>query len=427
MEPEIQAGPIQRLVDKLFQSRFLTLSAALHLIFILAFGGTVLFHAATTQEEFDAGGGGGFLSDPGVSTPPPQPQQQQQQTPTMDTVPTQTNVSATLSPLVTQSRTEATFRLPSTARMARSPRADSLTQMPSPADARAQFSQLSPEAAQRIQQFTQDWRTGGGVGEGFGGQSRFKFTAYLARYRGGNWDSTVELERGRIVRGSLPNLMHVMTAWSRDRIDASAQPVPLDLSSDEIFEIKPPFIFMTGHQDFTLTDQEVENLRRYLMMGGAIWGDSSLPGARSRFDIAFRREMKRVIPDVDRDFERLPDDHPVFTQGFFPEIRRVPAGVNYYREPVYVLKIYDEIAVIYTANDYADMWQIGLTERGEVDTRRDERNRYVALNNNIWSNRDTYFRNINQESVNEAYKFGINMVTYLITRWETRLQRVPRL
>ena len=34
-------------------------------------------------------------------------------------------------------------------------------------------------------------------------------------------------------------------------------------------------------------------------MGGAIWGDNALPGWGSRFDVAFRREMKRVVPDIE--------------------------------------------------------------------------------------------------------------------------------
>ena len=80
---------------------------------------------------------------------------------------------------------------------------------------------------------------------------------------------------------------------SRDKIRAKPQPVPLDLSNwDEIGSKKPPFIFFTGHRDFKLTDQEVKNLGEYLRSGGCIWGDSSLPGQRSRFDIAFRRAIE---------------------------------------------------------------------------------------------------------------------------------------
>ena len=47
--------------------------------------------------------------------------------------------------------------------------------------------------------------------------------------------------------------------------------MPLDLSSDEIFQKKPPFIWFTGHRDFKLTEKEVANLGEYLRRGGCIW------------------------------------------------------------------------------------------------------------------------------------------------------------
>ena len=99
---------------------------------------------------------------------------------------------------------------------------------------------------------------------------RFKFTAYLAKYHGGDWDSTVRVNAdGKIAKGSLPNLLYIIRKWSRDRIDAEPDAVPLDLASDAMFTGKPPFIFFTGHQDFKLTDKEVENLQKYLQLGGA--------------------------------------------------------------------------------------------------------------------------------------------------------------
>jgi len=104
----------------------------------------------------------------------------------------------------------------------------------------------------------------------------------------------------------------------------------------------------------------------------------------------------------------------------------VPAGLNFYREPVYALKIYDEIAVIYTANDYGDMWQFGLDEHGEIDMRRDEHGNFVAINNTMWEMRDVYIRNINPASLMASYKFGTNIVLHLLTRWEEKMRNVPR-
>ena len=279
--------------------------------------------------------------------------------------------------------------------------------------------------AQGIKNFTNSWKSATDNGSGVGKSRAFKFTAYLARYRGGDWDSTVRIQDNRIAQGSLPNLLYIIRKWSNDRIDADADAEPLDLASDEIFTKKPPFIFFTGHKDFKLTDQEIENLQKYVQLGGCIWGDSSLPGQRSRFDLAFRREMKRVLSDQDIDWEQLPPNHPIYTQTYFPEIKAVPPGLNFYQEPVYALKRFGEVAVIYTANDYGDMWQIGINERGDYDTRRNEHNGYVAINTGIFENREVYFRGLEAKNVTASYKFGTNIILHLLTRWEDKLRTVP--
>ena len=287
---------------------------------------------------------------------------------------------------------------------------------------------LSKEIAKGIANFTSGWAKGGTSSFGKPLKEReFIFTAYLAKYQGGDWDSTVQIEDGRIWAGSLPNLLYIITKLSKRKIHAEPQVEPLDLASDEIFVKKPPFLWFTGHRDFTLTDKEVENLGEYLRRGGCIWGDSSVPGQRSRFDIAFRREMLRLVPDPTQAWLKLPPTHPIFTHAWYSEIKSVPPGVNYYDEPVYALMGYGgEIAVLYTANDYGDMWQFGIDEKGEIDLTRDEKKRMVAVNEEMWFRRNLYFRNIEPKALFDTYKFGTNVIIHLLTRWEEKLRTVPR-
>ena len=91
----------------------------------------------------------------------------------------------------------------------------------------------------------------------------------------------------------------------------------------------------------------------------------------------------------------------------------------------HALKYEGEVAVIYTANDYADLWQIGLDEKGKLDFSRDRSGAYVAMNAQIWERRDLYFRNVAENPVLDSYKFGANVVAHLLTRWESRLGRSP--
>jgi hypothetical protein len=287
---------------------------------------------------------------------------------------------------------------------------------------------MSTAVAPQIKDFTGGW--GKGKGAGTGTRSReFEFTAYIGQYNGGNWNSTVRVVQGnKIETGSLPNLLYLMSAWSKDKIKTNYQNVrPIKLDSDEIFSVKPPFIFLTGTKDFKLSDREVENLQKYVRMGGCIWGDSSLPGLRSRFDIAFRREMKRVIPDVDKNFEPLPPNHPVYTEGYFADIKEVPPGLNYYKEPVFAIKVYGEIAILYTANDYGDMWQIGLTQDGQIDLRKSADDKYVAINSDLYDRRDVYLRNLEPAALSTCFKFGTNVVIHLLTRWESKVRTAPTL
>jgi hypothetical protein len=303
---------------------------------------------------------------------------------------------------------------------------------------------VSGADASAIKNFTQGWGKGSGSGTGTR-QRVFEFTAYLGKYDGGNWWSTVQgkydedsvKDGAPIVRGSLPNLLAFMSNLPGGRIKTNYDRVkPIRLDSPELFAAKPPFIFLTGTRDFTLTEAEVQNLRKYLRVGGAIWGDSSVPGRNSRFDIAFRREMRRVLPDKNKDWEELPKDHEIYSRNaFFPNIASAPPGLNFYQEPVYALRIYGDgtksnpgqIAVIYTANDYGDMWQIGLLPDGKVDTRENEKREWVATNKKLWDNRGDYIRNLEEPALDTTYKFGTNIVLHLLTRWEAKVKSAPSL
>lgn len=419
-------GPVKRLLLALSRSRFFTVSLFIHILVIVLFGGTVLFQAYVEPPDFE-GAGGGFVD---VAPAPPQPLQQQQTdvTPTNQQItPNRPTNAPKMKALTTINPSNATFSVPSIAPKI-APPGRTLANA-APKAPKIGNTGMTREVATEIKNFTQGWgrgRTGTGTG-GSLRQRQFGFTAYIAKYRGGDWDSTIELRNGKIVTGSLPNLLYLMKKWSSDRIDANPDPVPLDLSSDQIFSVKPPFIFFTGHRDFKLTEEEVRNLQKYIRLGGAIWGDSSLAGRNSRFDIAFRREMKRVIPDVDKDFVPLPEDHPIYSRGYWEEIRTVVPGMNYYQEPIYAMSIYGEIAIFYTANNYGGMWQIGLLEDGQYDLRKDINGRYVAIDPQVFQYRNLYFRNLSPPSLVDAYKFGTNIVMHLLTRWEDKLRTVPNL
>ena len=415
---------MQKVVDKFSNSRDFTISFTLHAILIAIFGGTVLFQAVQEPPDFEGGEGGFVQTSDAVNTPQPQQTMPQQTTFSVTTAPQPTSTS--VNAITTTAVNPLNFTMnPTIVAPVTTPTTP--TQAVATPTTTVSSDGMSSATASQIKAFTGGW--GKGTGGGTGSRSReFEFTAFIGQYQGGNWNSTIRVVQNKIETGSLPNLLYIMSLWSKDKIKTNYKNVQaIKLDSEELFSKKPPFIFLTGTRDFKLTDKEVENLQKYVRMGGCIWGDSSLPGLRSRFDIAFRREMKRIIPDVDKDFEPLPTNHPIFTQGYFADVKETPAGLNFYREPVFALKIYGEIAILYTANDYGDMWQVGINQQGQIDLRKGPRGDYVAVNPTIYQNRDIYLRNITPESLSTSFKFGTNVVIHLLTRWEDKVRTAPTL
>jgi len=413
---------LQRLVDKFSNSRDFTISVALHAILLAVFGGTALYQVTAEPEDFTAGRR--LVEDQTVAEAPEPARTQIKKETTFDPnlMPNPSDI-APINPIITTQENPLTFSI--TQKMP-FPKGLEMPKEQTPVVSREIGSGgMPPGTASKIKRFSKDWRVSG-TGDR---EPAYQFTAYVGQYSGGDWNSTVRVVGDKIVTGSLPNLLYLMTEWSKDKIKTNyknVEAIRLD-DGDTIATTKPPFIFLTGTRDFQLTEKEVENLQKYVRIGGCIWGDSSLPGLRSRFDIAFRREMKRVIPDVDIDFEALPANHPIFTKAYFPGVKGVPTGLNFYQEPVMAMKLYGEIAILYTANDYGDMWQTGLNREGQIDLRRDGNGQYVAINPAIYQSRESYLRNITPAALETSFQFGTNVVIHLLTRWENRARSAPTL
>lgn len=431
MEAPEKNSLVERLIEKFNNSRFFTISFVLHVLLIVIFGGTVLFEAMQEPPDFE-GGEGGFLAAGDQTAAPPNPSQVPPQDTTFTvTTPTQNN---TVAAITTTGQNPLNFSMDAIVVPSAMVKPTATTAAATAPPASMGGGGMNAAVAGQIRDFTGGWGKGTGGGTGTR-QREFEFTAFVAKYSGGNWDSVFRV-MDKIPMGALPNLLEFMSKESRDKIKTNYRRVePIELDSDRIFAVKPPFIFFTGSRDFVLTDKEVANLQKYVRLGGAIWGDSSVPGRGSRFDIAFRREMKRVMPDKDKDFEALDIRDPMFTRSpYFTGVTKAPPGLNYYEEPVYVMRYFGEISIIYTANDYGDMWQFGLKQSGRdwvINNDRNERGERIALDWPLYINTGLYIHNTNPNppaaSLLESYKFGTNMVIHLLTRWEDKLRSAPRL
>ena len=103
----------------------------------------------------------------------------------------------------------------------------------------------------------------------------------------------------------LRNLLDSIASNTALQISFATKPV--QATSDSLSGF--PFIYMTGHDDFTWTDAQVSAIRQYLRNGGFIFGEAC--GGRQKFDHAFRREMAKVLTGTNR-LQPLADNHPLY-------------------------------------------------------------------------------------------------------------------
>ncbi len=123
------------------------------------------------------------------------------------------------------------------------------------------------------------------------------FQLAVMKYRGGgDWYSNPT---------SVPNLV----TFCNDVLGMNINPdVPyVEVGSPDLFNY--PFIHMTGHGNVVFSQQEAENLRRYLIAGGFLHISDNYG-----MDAYIRPQMKKVFPELD--FIELPFDHPIYHQKF---------------------------------------------------------------------------------------------------------------
>lgn len=207
-----------------------------------------------------------------------------------------------------------------------------------------------------------------------------------------------------------------------------ADPNNHDFTIEYLLDVDPlpPFIYFTGNDDFELNEKEVLTLYEYIKRGGAIWADSGFAGHRSKFDVAFRREMKRVIVDEDKDFRELAPGNTQFLRGedAFFDLPMTPPGMQYYNSPIQVMETFPGIySIVLTKNGYGNLLRFELSLVNNAFQLGGDRGRgRWATYMNRFSNE--IFRGVNEENVKNAYFLGTNILVYMLHRWLTVLDKV---
>ena len=190
-------------------------------------------------------------------------------------------------------------------------------------------------------------------GYGLDGEIPFRFTIARVQYGGGgDWYSDPS---------SLPNLLQFVS--SEIGIPVTPTERRVRLSDDKLFFY--PYLYLTGHGNISLTEEEIVGLRRHLQAGGFLHADDNYG-----IDKSFRREMARVFPS--KRFVELPADHSLFSCHF-----RLPQGLPKIHEHdgsrPQALGLFEgeRLIILYTyESDLGDGWEDAHVHGNSEEKRR---------------------------------------------------------
>lgn len=99
----------------------------------------------------------------------------------------------------------------------------------------------------------------------------------------------------------IPNLCRFIK--SNTYVDVETREAQIMLNDRNLYTF--PILFLTGHGQIAFSDEEVKNLRDYLLKGGFLYADDDYG-----MDEFFKREMKKVFPDYR--WIELPFSHGIY-------------------------------------------------------------------------------------------------------------------
>ncbi|MFL0061756.1 DUF4159 domain-containing protein [Tenacibaculum maritimum] len=108
---------------------------------------------------------------------------------------------------------------------------------------------------------------------------------------------------------ALPNLIEFSNQYAHTKINKTILTVTPD--SEDLYNC--PILFMTGHGNVFFSDEDLQNLKMYLMSGGFLHISDNYG-----LDTHIRRELKKLFPMLS--LQEIPKEHPIYHQTFsFPK------------------------------------------------------------------------------------------------------------
>ena len=159
---------------------------------------------------------------------------------------------------------------------------------------------------------------------------------------------------------ALPNLIEFSNKNIGTNIKKSTEIV--EVGSSDIFNY--PFVHMTGHGNIFFSNEEANNLRKYLLSGGFLHVDDNYG-----LDEFFRKEITKVFPN--KKLILINSNHIIFNQSFkFPN--GLPKIHIHDAKPSEAYGIFDNgrLICLYTyESDLSDGWEDAEVHNDSEETR----------------------------------------------------------
>ena len=185
-----------------------------------------------------------------------------------------------------------------------------------------------------------------------------------------------------------------------------------DFDSQELF--KTPWIYAGAWQPFQLTESELDNLGKYLVSGGFLFGEewiwvryNSFEGSEKAFANMYKGALATQGYERDRDwvFERVPSEHPIF-HCFF-DFQDIPTGYTW--------------SAISEYPQYIQSGLMGVTIGNRLAATFDHKSIMAAWYGKGWSGAGSTDQMAQQR---RAVQFGINTIVFALTQEGSITHRV---
>lgn len=194
---------------------------------------------------------------------------------------------------------------------------------------------------------------------------------------------------------ALPYFFYQVGVRTEEQIPTYVDNAGLEITSDEIFQY--PILYFTSHFPFTFTDEEVQNLKKYIERGGTLWLDDCT--GCGPFMESVPQNVQRIAPASEMK-QMLKEEFPDLYQMVYA-FDGVPWLVKeQFSRPLQAAYVRGRPAIIFCPNDYGCFWEISTPP--------------TALNP-MGEGAHGFTSDGGFESRDKVYKFCLNWLLYTLT------------